>query len=295
MIQPPDNEFPCEAARRLHGRVLVAGCGYVGSALARLLHAQGWEVVGLTRTPASAQALGNEPFRVLACDLADREALASLGAFDAVVDCVSSSRGGADDYRRVYLEGARDLREAFPAARLIFCSSTSVYAQEDGATVTEASPAEPSRETGQILRAAEALVLAAEGTVARLGGIYGPERWALREKFLEGRAVIEGDGRRFINAIHRADAASALSFLLTQPPGIYNVADDAPTPQREAYAVLAEHFHRPLPPNAPPDLECKRGWTHKAVSNAKLRALGWKPIYPSFRDALVSCNEENGA
>ena len=129
-------------------------------------------------------------------------------------------------------------------------------------------------------------VLAAGGTVARLGGIYGPERWALREKFLEGRAVIEGDGRRFINAIHRADAASALSFLLQQSPGIYNVVDDSPTPQREAYAVLAQHFHRPLPPNAPPDLERKRGWTHKAVSNAKLHALGWTPLYPSFRGAL---------
>lgn len=286
MISPSPNELPCEAAARLHGRVLVAGCGYLGSALARLLHAQGWQVVAVTRTQASAQKLENEPFRVVACDLADRDALAALGAFEAVVDCASSGRGGAEAYRRVYLEGARALREAFPAARLIFCSSTSVYAQEDGATVTEASPAEPSRETGQILRDAERFVLAAGGTVARLGGIYGPERWALREKFLEGRAVIEGDGGRFINAIHRADGASALSFLLIQPPGIYNVVDDAPTPQREAYAVLAEHFHRPLPPVAAPDLERKRGWTHKAVSNAKLRALGWTPIYPSFRDAL---------
>lgn len=282
----PDHEFPCEAALRLHGRVLVAGCGYLGSALARLLGAQGWEVVAITRTQASAQALANEPFRVLACDLADREALAALGTFEAVIDCVSSGRGGADAYRRVYLEGARALIEAFPGARFIFCSSTSVYAQADGATVTEESAAEPARETGQILRAAEKLVLNAGGTVARLGGIYGPERWALREKFLEGRAVIEGDGRRFINAIHRADAATALSFLLTQPPGIYNVVDNAPTSQWEAYAVLARHFQRPLPPVAAPDLARKRGWTHKAVSNAKLRALGWSPIYPSFREAL---------
>jgi nucleoside-diphosphate-sugar epimerase len=290
-LPAPDNEFSCETAVRMQRRVLVAGCGYLGTAVARLFHAQGWEVVAITRTQASAEALGIEPFRVIACDLAEADALIKLGRFDAVIHCASSSRGGADAYRRVYLEGARHLIAAFPAARLVFCGSTSVYAQEDGATVNEESPAEPARETGQILRAAEGLILAAGGTVARLGGIYGPERWALRDKLVEGRAVIEGDGSRFVNAIHRADAASAIRFLLTQPPGIYNVVDDTPTSQREVYAVLAGHFHSPLPPFAPPHLERKRGWTHKAVSNAKLRALGWVPIYPSFRDALPSDKE----
>lgn len=287
MNAPAASEFPCEAAPRLRGRALVAGCGYLGSALARLLHAQGWEVVAITRSETSARALENEPFRVLARDLGGRDGLAALGSFDAVIHCASSNRGGAEVYRRVYLEGARHLLDAFPGARLLFCGSTSVYAQTDGSAVTEESPAQPPRETGRILRAAEDLVLAAGGTVARLGGLYGPGRWALVERFLDGRAVIEGDGRRYINAIHRADAASALVFLLDQAPGVYNVVDDTPAAQRDAYAILAEHYGRPLPPAAPPDPGRKRGWTHKAVSNAKLRALGWRPLYPSFRDALA--------
>ncbi len=269
-------------------RVLVAGCGYLGQEIARQLHALGWTVVGITRTAESAQALQGEPFRVLSCDIGDRAALAALGSFDAVISCVSSGRAGADAYRTIYLEGTRNLIEVLRPSRFLFTSSTSVYAQTDGTVVTEDSPAEPDRETGRILLDAEARVLSVEGVVARLAGIYGHDRWALLQKFLDGTAVIEGDGERFLNQIHRADAVSALVRLLdiAVAPGVYNVSDGAPVTQRDIYTAFAEHFQRPLPPNGFPDTDRKRGWTHKQVSNAKLRALGWQPLYPSFREAL---------
>jgi len=267
-------------------RVLIAGCGYLGRAVARQLQSLGWQVTALTRSPESAQALQGEAFRVLACDISDCVALAALGAFDAVIHCASSGRGDASVYRQVYLEGTQNLIAALRPKRFLFTSSTSVYAQTDGTVVTEESPAQPARETGQILRATEELVLAAGGTVARLAGIYGADRWALLRKFLAGEAVIEGDG--LLNQIHCADATSALVCLLAPsiPAGIYNVSDETPVTQREVYAAFAEHFHRPLPPTGALDVNRKRGWTHKQVSNAKLRALGWAPLYPSFREAL---------
>lgn len=264
----------------------MAGCGFTGLEVARRFHALGWAVTGLTYSGESARGMASEPFAVRAGDVNDRAALRALGSFDAVVDCVSSSRGGADAYRNVFLEGARSLLESVHPERFVFAGSTSVYAQTDGAVVTEESPAQPLRETGCILRAAEEMVLAAGGFVARLAGIYGPGRWALLERFLDGRAVIEGGGERIVNQIHRDDAASALVFLASVPgvlPGIYNVVDDSPMTQREAYRCLSEHFGRPLPPDGPVDLSRKRGWTSKRVSNAKLRALGWAPEYPAFR------------
>ena len=190
-------------------------------------------------------------------------------------------------YRAAYLEGSRLLLEAFHPRQFIFTSSTSVYAQNDGSLVTEESPAEPQRETGQILRATEELVLQHGGAVARLAGIYGPARSVLLRKFLDGSAVIEGDGSRWINQIHRDDAASALFQIVTQSAaGVFNVADDAPLTQRDLYTRLAAHFQRPLPPEGPVDTDRKRGVTSKRVSNAKLRAPGWKPRFPSFFDAL---------
>ena len=49
--------------------------------------------------------------------------------------------------------------------------------------------------------------------------------------------------------------------------------------------ALSKIFSRPLPPSGPRDLNRKRGWTHKQVSNEKLRATGWQPEFPSFLDA----------
>jgi len=247
-------------------------------------------VVAATHSTESAQKMGGEPFQVLAADIADRVALGrltELRGVDVVVHCASSGRGGAEDYQRVYLEGVRALHFMLGPRQIIFTSSTSVYAQNDGAIVTEDSPAEPVRETGKVLRAAEEFVLARGGTVARLAGIYGPGRSVLLRKFLSGEAVIEGEGVRVVNQVHRDDAAAALLALAGQP-GVFNVSDDTPLTQREVYAWLASHFERPLPPTGPVDVNRKRGVTSKRVSNAKLRALGWMPQFASFREAIQS-------
>ena len=209
-----------------------------------------------------------------------------------VLFSASSGRGGAERYRAVYLEGARNLAAVFAGARLLYTGSTSVYAQTDGGWVDESGPAEPDRETGRLLRETEEVVLAAGGTVARLAGIYGPGRSILLRRFLAGQAVIEGDGGRWINQAHRDDIVQALAMLSRTPdavgPAILNVCDDRPLTQLECYTWLAKHFGRPLPPVAPPDYDRKRGWTNKRVSNARLRALGWAPRFPSFFDAVAS-------
>ncbi len=274
-------------------RALVVGCGYVGKLVAQLFHGAGWQVTGVTRSDESAHALAGEPWRALACDCSDRGAveklLAEFREADAVVQCASAGGGGVEAYRQAYFAVAKNLSEILAPKRLLFTSSTSVYPQTDGSVVTEESLAEPERETGQILRETEKVVLAAGGTVARLAGIYGPGRSASLQKFLDGRAVIEGDGARHLNFIHREDAASALLFLVCEnaPPGIYNLTDGAPISQREFYRELAETFHRPLPPHGPVEMDRKRGWTDKQVANAKLCALGWRPHFPSFRDACA--------
>jgi len=268
-------------------RVLIAGCGYLGLATGRRFVSERWEVIGLART-----ARNDEAFRIVSADLADAATLRGLPACEAVIHCASSGRGGTEEYRRVYVEGMRNLAEAFPSAQLIFTSSTSVYAQNDGSIVTEDSPAEPARDTGRLLRAAEKIALDHGGCVARLAGLYGPARSVLLRKFLSSEAVIEDDGGRFVNQIHRDDAAAALVRLATtHAAGIFNVCDDTPLTQREVYTWLAEHFARPLPPTGPVNTERKRGVTNKRVSNAKLRAHGWTPRYASFRDAVMSEGE----
>ena len=262
-------------------KLLLVGHGYLGEAVAKRFREEGWEVSAVSLSGSDG---------LIACDVSDPESVAGLPDADAVVHCAASGRGGgAEAYRKVYRDGCRNLSERYPGVPLLYTSSSSVYAQIDGGVVTEESLTEPDRETGQVLLEAEAVVIGAGGTVARLAGIYGPGRSVILKKFLNGEAVIEEDGRRFLNQIHRDDAVSAIFHLLTtRAAGVYNVCDSQPLTQKGCYEALSELFERPLPPTGPRDLNRKRGWTHKQVSNAKLRETGWEPQFPCFLDAAPS-------
>lgn len=264
-------------------KLLVIGAGYLGEEILRQFKAAGWDVIG-------AALSGGE--NLIACDVSDSAAVSMLPDADAIIHCAASGRGGEDAYRKVYLNGCENLIRRFPHSKIAFTSSSSVYAQQEGEWVTEESETIPDRETGNLLLAAEKCVTDAGGVVARLAGIYGPNRSVLLRKFKDGEAVIEEDGRRYINQIHRDDAASALLHLysLTEFPAgqVFNVCDSESLTQLEVYQGLADIFGKDIPPSGPRDLNRKRGWTHKQVSNAKLMATGWQPKYPSFLDAVES-------
>ena len=271
-------------------RILIAGCGYVGQAAADLFHAAGWVVEGWTRSAESAASLSAKPYPAREVDVSKPAQLAECArTFDVVVHCASSSGGDAEMYRRVYLDGARNLLETFPGSKLLFTSSTSVYAQRDGSLVTEESETKPMRETSRLLLETESLVRASGGIVARLAGIYGPGRSALLGKFLAGTAIIDPENDRFVNQVHRDDIAAALFLLLSREveiAQIYNVVDDQPILQSECYRWLAQRLNRPLPLIGRSIQERKRGDSNKRVSNAKLRALGWTARYPTFPEAM---------
>src|SRR5204862_648445 len=181
--------------------------GYVGEAAADAFHEQGWEVEGWTATTESAAKLSERPYPVRAVDVTDSSAVSNAsGEFNVVIHCVSSRGGDEEQYRRLYLEGAKNLLCAFPIATLLFTSSTSVYAQSDGSVVDESSTAEPHHPKGKILRETEDLVLGAGGIVARLGGIHGPGRSFFLTRFLEG--VLPAQPDRLINQVHRDDIVS---------------------------------------------------------------------------------------
>lgn len=275
--------------------VWVAGCGYVGRPLAESLAREGVAVLGLTRSEESARALHSQvPFAVHACDLSSPAEVSQLADAvsrpEAVIHCASSSHGGAAAYQAVYQAGCANLRAVLPDALLLFTSSTSVYPQNDGEIVDETAPTAPLGETGQILLAAEDIVLRSAGIVARLSGIYGPGRSIHLQRVLEGSATREPEPSRFLNQIHRDDIVAAVIFLLRHRDRcrgqIFNVSDGDVLTQRSCCERLAAQFELPVPPEAPATPDRKRGWTNKRVDNSRLRALGWAPRYPHFLDAV---------
>jgi nucleoside-diphosphate-sugar epimerase len=276
-------------------RVLIAGCGYVGCVAADLFAEGGWDVTGWTRGEQRTGRAGEGAMSLRAVDITNLEMVRRHAfAANVVVHCASS---GADSYRRVYQDGAANLAAAFSASCIIFTSSTSAYAQRDGSLVTEDSPAKPDSDNGKILREAEQIVLESGGIVLRVAGIYGPSRSFLLRSVMNGTAIATD---RIVNQVHRDDVASAIFFVAQcqgiAPPRIFNVVDDAPVPRSEILAWLSECLNIPLSDSGAV-MEQKRGRSNKRVSNAKLRALGWAPAYPGYREgfersvlpALESC------
>jgi nucleoside-diphosphate-sugar epimerase len=290
-------------------RVLIIGCGYVGLPLARELVARGHEVFGVRRSAEGAGELAAAGIKPLVADIARAADLARLpGPFDWVVNTVSSSRGGAEDYREVYLRGTQNLigwLASSPPRRFVYTSSTSVYAQTDGSVVDETSPAQPSSETSRVLVETENLLLTAAreknfpAVILRVAGIYGPERGHLFQQFLRDEARIAGKGERIINMIHRDDVVGLIMAALEhgQAGAIYNAADDEPVTQLEFFRFLAGLVGKPMPPFATEaeNAARKRGLTNKRVANRRVKSeLGYEFRYPNFRVGYAAEAERLG-
>lgn len=277
-------------------KILIIGCGYVGLPLGALLAARGHSVTGLRRSSEADAQLIEHSITPLHLDITDPAQVAKLPRdFDVVINLVSSSEGGVDEYRQVYLEGTKNVIRwltNFTPRAYLYTSSTSVYAQTDGSLVTEQSPAEPDSATSQVLIETERELLHAHRTssfpaiILRASGIYGPERGHLFKQFLRGEATMRDDGSSWINMIHVDDLAATIAHLIEHgaPGQIYNATDDEPVTQLAFFHWLSTTLHRPMPPSAPGDPSRKRGLTNKRVSNAKLRSTGFAFKYPTFRE-----------
>jgi nucleoside-diphosphate-sugar epimerase len=284
-------------------RVLIVGCGYVGVPLGAELVRQGHEVFGLRRSPGAETDLKAAGIVPLLGDITQPAQLASLPSkFDWVVNCVSSSGGGAANYCEVYLHGTRHLVRWLGGANLqkfVYTSSTSVYGQEDGSVVQETSPTEPTAETGRILVETEKVLVEAAhqknfpAVILRVAGIYGPDRGHWLKQYLNNEARIECKGERILNMIHREDVVGAIIAALKSGRAgeIYNAVDDEPVPQLAFFQWLSVTLGRDLPPVADETSEAqrKRGRTNKKVSNRRLKVeLDYQFKYPTFRQGYAA-------
>jgi len=267
----------------------VVGPGYLGAAIARMAATAGARV--WTASQSAMEAVHPNALHGIV-DITDAAAVAAWAQIlpaDCRIVCAVSSRGGdAAAYRRLYLGAANHL--AATGRPLLFVGSTSVYGQRDGCWVDETSETTPAAETGRVLLEAESVVLASGGVVVRMAGLYGPGRSVLVKKMLDGTAVIDGQGTRWLNQIHRDDAARAILQILQHrcTNQTFCLADDHPTTLRDAYAAIAEHYALPLPAFGAAEMGKRRGNSDKRVRNEKLHTLGWTPEFPGFVDALRS-------
>ena len=273
-------------------RILIAGCGDVGTALGLMLCERGHEVLGARRSARRLPA----PLRPLTVDVTDRGAVErTIPAVDVVVYAVAAGRRDEGAYRRAYVDGVSALldvleQRAEPPRRAFFVSSTSVYGERGGAWIDETSPLQPRGFSGESLAAGERRMLASPipATIVRFAGIYGPGRGWLVERARAG-ADCAGDPPRYTNRIHRDDCAGALAHLVTreQVDDVYIGVDDAPVEECEVMEWLAARLDAPAPRRVRRGEAAGQG-SGKRCSNARLRKSGYRFRYPTYREGYAA-------
>jgi nucleoside-diphosphate-sugar epimerase len=272
--------------------VVVAGCGWLGTAIARRLVSQGARVTGVRRDPARAESLrvlGVEP---LALDLAAPDAGSRLPRADAFVACQSASAEGLPAYLAAYLDANRTLLAAAvrDGARLVYTGSTGVFGQTGGLDVDEETPPAPASETGEVLADAEAMIVGAahggaRACVVRLSGLYGPGRTGVVERVRSGRLALGAGEDVWMNFCHQDDAATFVLAALErgEPGAVYHGSDAEPARRGEVVRWIADRIAavpgRTATAPAGPD---------RRIRSERTRAvLAVSLAYRSFRDGLV--------
>jgi nucleoside-diphosphate-sugar epimerase len=280
--------------------LLVFGCGFSGTAIARRFGEGGAHVFGTTRSPAKFDTLrraGVEPLEfsgTLGPDLR-----AALGRATHIVLSISPDQGGDPSLAALAGNLADDLATLAP--NLVwgaYLSTVGVYGDHGGAWVDEMTPCRPVSSRSVARVAAERAWMDVFASidvplaVLRLSGIYGPGRNPLR-------AAMDGTARRLVkpgqvfNRIRVEDIAEATAFLAGgMHGGIFNVTDDEPAPPQDVVAHACMIAGVPLPPEqefATAELTpMARSFygENKRVSNAKLKALGFAFRHPDYRVSL---------
>lgn len=264
-------------------RVLIAGCGDIGTRLGLTLAAEGAQVFGLRRT------INQLPPGIhgIAADMTDTGSLGDLPECDYLFFTVAAKSRDPGVYQQTYVDGLRNLLASLPTPprHLFVTSSTGVYHQHEHDWVDEQSPTSPESDSGRILLASEQLALSSgiPATIVRFSGIYGPGRTHLQQQVMSGIAA-PAEPLHYSNRIHRDDCVGVLRHLLqlvedgmaVKP--LYLASDDAPTPINEVMEWLAAELGVNIETRQP----VRRGGS-KRCSNRRLKASGYRFIYPDYR------------
>ncbi|HLM63203.1 MAG TPA: NAD(P)H-binding protein [Acidimicrobiales bacterium] len=292
---------------------LAGATGAIGRYAVPALVAAGHEVTGVARSDAKAAWLRGRGASPVSVSIFDRAQLAeAVAGHEAVVNMAtripptSEARKAASwvENSRIRREGSAALVDAALAAgigRYVQESITFTYPDRGDAWIDEEVPTdvpESLSTTADAEASARRFTEAgAVGVVLRFGALYGPG--SEQTDMMLGLArrhvgTALGSPGGYISQLHLADAGGAVVAALGVPAGTYNVVDDEPVTKRAQARLVGEAVGvRPwivVPGRlgrfvgGPADTLSRS----QRVSNAKLRATGWAPRYPTVREGLAA-------
>jgi len=277
---------------------MIFGCGYSGTAIANSFSGPDHAVFGTTRSEEKRAALESQGIRGLIFD-GERLDPSLLDAMAQTTHLVQSIAPGQAGDPLIRLADGH-IATLMPKLEWIgYLSTVGVYGDHRGAWIDEETSIRPVSARSVERVAAEdgwmeiGATLGVPTAILRLSGIYGPGRNGLCN-------LDRGTARRLVkpdqvfNRIRVEDIGAASLFLSERGlGGIYNVTDDEPAPPQDVVAEAARLMGLEPPPEMPfetaelsPMARSFYG-ENKRVSNAKLKALGFRFGYPEYRMSLA--------
>jgi nucleoside-diphosphate-sugar epimerase len=264
-------------------KVLIIGCGDLGTAVAQQLVQSGVQTIAVRRS-----AVVIDGVLMIQADVTQPDTLESLRAIqpEILVYCVAAEAQMDAAYKAAYVDGLRHVLATqvnnSNLKHVFFVSSTRVYGQSTVILLDETMLAIPADFGGERLLEAEALLqsLTCPATTLRLSGIYGPRR--LRMINLAQSPERWPHQNSWSNRIHRDDAAAFIVFLIQQvlvgdtPQPCYIVTDSQPVTQYEVLNWFAAKLGV-----APQIIPAVAGG--KRLSNQAMLATGFQLQYPTYQ------------
>lgn len=284
-------------------KIVIIGCGYIGSRVARLARDTGYEPTCLVRSAEHGEALVKSGFGTLIAALDDPAGIPALEAATGavVLYCVPPPGGGLFDTR------ARNFCAALaasPPAKIVYLGATSVYSETRGGVVTEASPTAPASAMGKRRLDAEATFRAfgaAHGTavvILRISGIYGPGRLPLMQ-INQGQPLLKEEESGPSNRIHADDLAQVCLAAVEkgEDGAIFNVSDGHPASMTSYFNAAADALGLSRQPQVTLE-EARQAMSplmfsyvseSRVVDNSRmLEELGVRLRYPTMAQGLAA-------
>lgn len=278
--------------------VMIFGCGYSGTAIAKAFAGADVCISGTTRSADKAETLRSQGVEAFVFDgeTIGKDLLHAMQSVTHLVQSIAPREAGDPliNLASCWVD------EMMPGLQWIgYLSTVGVYGDHKGRWVTEETVCVPvSGRSKERLEAEDAWLnlgkdLGIPAAVLRLSGIYGPGRNA----FIN---LDRGTARRLIkkdqvfNRIRVEDIGASARYLADRSlGGIYNITDDLPGPPQDVIVEAARLMGVEPPPEQPfetaeltPMARSFYG-ENKRVSNAKLKAAGFAFAFPNYPMSLA--------
>jgi nucleoside-diphosphate-sugar epimerase len=261
----PSNQSPLGAlpARFRRERILIVGCGDIGTRAARMLGGR-VRVMALTSSPQRTPRLRELGITPLAGNLDQPASLGRLAGLGTRVIHLAPPESdlGSDWWRDPRTQAlTRVLRRRIAPSSFVYASTSGVYGDCGGARVDETRAINPRTPRAQRRVDAERIVrhfgraAHVRTSILRIPGIYAPDRegGTPRERLLRGTPVLQAQDDVYTNHIHADDLARAVLAAMWRgkPQRVYNASDDTELKMGDYFDLAADLYGLPRPRRLP--------------------------------------------